>query len=119
MKFTSLLKAATTVAFASVLVACGNSSSSSSSVTEIEFFSQKPEMQATLQEIVEYTGSDVAKQLLDLEQQQAVSTVLPKPDGDHSMPGPAASAQSVEPPSIESVVPAMEPTPPVIESKPN
>ena len=53
MKFTSLLKAATTVAFASVLVACGNSSSSSSSVTEIEFFSQKPEMQATLQEIVD------------------------------------------------------------------
>ena len=53
MKFTSLLKAATTVAFASVLVACGNSSSSSSSVTEIEFFTQKPEMQATLQEIVD------------------------------------------------------------------
>ena len=53
MKFTSLLKAATTVAFASVLVACGNSSSSSSSVTEVEFFSQKPEMQATLQEIVD------------------------------------------------------------------
>ena len=53
MKFTSLLKAATTVAFASVLVACGNSSSSSSSVPEVEFFSQKPEMQATLQEIVD------------------------------------------------------------------
>ena len=53
MKFTSLLNAATTVAFASVLVACGNSSSSSSSVTEVEFFSQKPEMQATLQEIVD------------------------------------------------------------------
>ena len=53
MKFKSLLKAATTVAFASVLVACGNSSSSSSSVTEVEFFSQKPEMQATLQEIVD------------------------------------------------------------------
>lgn len=53
MKFTSLLKAATAVAFASVLVACGNSSSSSSSVTEVEFFSQKPEMQATLQEIVD------------------------------------------------------------------
>ena len=53
MKFTSLLKAATTVAFDSVLVACGNSSSSSSSVTEVEFFSQKPEMQATLQEIVD------------------------------------------------------------------
>ncbi len=53
MKFTSLLKAATTVAFASVLVACGSSSSSSSSVTEVEFFSQKPEMQATLQEIVD------------------------------------------------------------------
>lgn len=53
MKFTSLLKAATTVAFASVLVACGNSSSNSSSVTEVEFFSQKPEMQATLQEIVD------------------------------------------------------------------
>ena len=53
MKFKSLLKAATAVAFASVLVACGNSSSSSSSVTEVEFFSQKPEMQATLQEIVD------------------------------------------------------------------
>ena len=53
MKFKSLLKAATTVAFASVLVACGNSSSSSSSVPEVEFFSQKPEMQATLQEIVD------------------------------------------------------------------
>ena len=53
MKFKSLLKAATTVAFASVLVACGNSSSSSSSVTEVEFFSQKPELQATLQEIVD------------------------------------------------------------------
>ena len=53
MKFKSLLKAATTVAFASVLVACGNSSSSSSSVTEVEFFSQNPEMQATLQEIVD------------------------------------------------------------------
>lgn len=53
MKFKLFLKAATTVAFASVLVACGNSSSSSSSVTEVEFFSQKPEMQATLQEIVD------------------------------------------------------------------
>ena len=53
MKFKLFLKAATTVAFVSVLVACGNSSSSSSSVTEVEFFSQKPEMQATLQEIVD------------------------------------------------------------------
>ena len=73
----------------------------------------------TLREIVEYTGSDAAKQLLDLEQQQAVSTVLPKPEGNHSAPGPAASAQSVELPSTESVVPAMERTSPMVESKPN
>jgi len=54
MKFKSLLKAATTVAFASVLVACGSSSSGGGSASnELEFFNQKPEMQATLQEIVD------------------------------------------------------------------
>ena len=73
----------------------------------------------TLQEIVEYTGSEAAKQLLDLERQQAAITALPKPEGNHSAPGPAASAQSVELPSTESVVPAMERTSPMVESKPN
>ncbi|MGZ7244355.1 sugar ABC transporter substrate-binding protein, partial [Streptococcus pyogenes] len=54
MKFKSILKATTVVAFASFLVACGNSTSGSGSgAKEVEFFSQKPEMQATLQEIVD------------------------------------------------------------------
>lgn len=52
MKIKSFLKGATLVAFASLLVACGNSGGNSAS-TEVEFFSQKPEMQATLQEIVD------------------------------------------------------------------
>lgn len=57
MKFKSILKATTVVAFASFLAACGNGASSSSK-TEIEFFSQKSEMQATLQEIIdEYNAS--------------------------------------------------------------
>ncbi len=51
MKIKSFLKGATVLAFASFLVACGNGSKSSDAV-EIEFFSQKPEMQSTLQEIV-------------------------------------------------------------------
>lgn len=54
MKFKSILKATTVVAFASFLVACGNSTSGGGSgAKEVEFFSQKPEMQATLQEIVD------------------------------------------------------------------
>jgi raffinose/stachyose/melibiose transport system substrate-binding protein len=52
MKIKSFLKGATLVAFASLLVACGKSGGNSAS-TEVEFFSQKPEMQATLQEIVD------------------------------------------------------------------
>lgn len=51
MKVNTFLKAASVCAFASLLVACGNSQSSGK--TEIEFFSQKKEMQATLQEIVD------------------------------------------------------------------
>lgn len=54
MKFKSILKCATMVAFASFLVACGNTQSGGGSgAKEVEFFSQKPEMQATLQEIVD------------------------------------------------------------------
>lgn len=49
MKFKTALKCATVVAFASFLAACG---SGQSSTTQIEFFSQKPEMKATLEEIV-------------------------------------------------------------------
>lgn len=52
MKIKSFLKGVTLVAFASLLVACGKSGGNSTS-TEVEFFSQKPEMQATLQEIVD------------------------------------------------------------------
>lgn len=50
MKITSILKGASVLAFASLLAACGNGGSST---TEVEFFSQKTEMQATLQEIVD------------------------------------------------------------------
>lgn len=53
MKIKTFLKAASAVAFASLLVACGNSSSGGSGAKEIEFFSQKSEMQTTLQEIVD------------------------------------------------------------------
>lgn len=52
MKLKTFLKAASLVAFASTLVACGNASGSSDKV-EIEFFSQKPEMKATLEEIID------------------------------------------------------------------
>ncbi|MGT2910626.1 extracellular solute-binding protein [Streptococcus cameli] len=53
MKFKSFLKAASVVAFASLLVACGNAQSGGNSdKVEIEFFSQKGEMKQTLEEIV-------------------------------------------------------------------
>ncbi|SUN63298.1 multiple sugar-binding protein [Streptococcus dysgalactiae subsp. equisimilis] len=52
MKIKTVLKCAAVCSFASFLVACGNGGSSNST-KEIEFFSQKPEMQATLQEIVD------------------------------------------------------------------
>lgn len=55
MKVRTFLKAASVCAFASLLVACGNSSSSnggSGDTVEIEVFSQKGEMKATLDEIV-------------------------------------------------------------------
>lgn len=52
MKIKTVLKCAAVCSFASFLVACGNGGSSSGT-KEIEFFSQKPEMQATLQEIVD------------------------------------------------------------------
>ncbi|WP_394404910.1 ABC transporter substrate-binding protein [Streptococcus sp. 20-1249] len=51
MKVNTFLKAASVCAFASLLVGCGNSQSGGK--TEIEFFSQKKEMQATLQEIID------------------------------------------------------------------
>ncbi|HEP1810948.1 TPA: extracellular solute-binding protein [Streptococcus suis] len=51
MKMKTFLKCASVCAFASFLVACGNASSSDK--VEIEYFSQKPEMQATLQEIID------------------------------------------------------------------
>ena len=51
MNIKTFLKGATLCAFASLLVACGNGSKSSDAV-ELEYFSQKPEMQATLQEII-------------------------------------------------------------------
>ena len=50
MKFKTFLKCASVCAFASFLVACGNGQSSDT--VQIEFFSQKPEMKATLEEIV-------------------------------------------------------------------
>lgn len=56
MKFKTFMQCATVCAFASLLVACGNGSSaskSSSNAVEIEFFSQKPEMKDTLQDIVD------------------------------------------------------------------
>ena len=53
MKVKSYLKGASVIALASFLAACGSSSSSSSDKVEIEFFSQKTEMQSTLQEIVD------------------------------------------------------------------
>ena len=46
MKMKTFLKCASVCAFASFLVACGNASNSDK--VEIEYFSQKPEMQATL-----------------------------------------------------------------------
>lgn len=53
MKIKTFLKAASVVAFASLLVACGNSQSGGSGdKVEIEFFSQKGEMKSTLDEIV-------------------------------------------------------------------
>lgn len=52
MKMKTFLKCAAVCGFASFLVACGNGSSKSNA-KEIEFFSQKTEMQATLQEIVD------------------------------------------------------------------
>ncbi|WP_153055664.1 extracellular solute-binding protein, partial [Streptococcus suis] len=52
MKMKTFLKCASVCAFASFLVACGNASGGSDKV-EIEYFSQKPEMQATLQEIID------------------------------------------------------------------
>ncbi|MGT2742831.1 extracellular solute-binding protein [Streptococcus plurextorum] len=51
MKFKTVLKCAAVCSFASFLVACGNGGQSSDAV-KLEFFSQKPEMQATLKEIV-------------------------------------------------------------------
>lgn len=51
MNIKTVFKCATACAFASLLVACG--SSSSSEKVEIEFYSQKPEMQKTLQEIID------------------------------------------------------------------
>lgn len=50
MKIRTFLKCASMCAFASFLVACG--SEGNSDKVEIEYFSQKPEMQATLQEII-------------------------------------------------------------------
>ena len=50
MKMKTFLKCASVCAFASFLVACGNASNSDK--VEIEYFSQKPEMQATLQEMI-------------------------------------------------------------------
>ncbi|MBM6438826.1 sugar ABC transporter substrate-binding protein, partial [Streptococcus suis] len=52
MKFTTFVKSASVIAFASLLAACGNGSAGSSDKVELEYFSQKPEMQATLQEII-------------------------------------------------------------------
>ncbi|HRK75746.1 MAG TPA: sugar ABC transporter substrate-binding protein, partial [Streptococcus parasuis] len=51
MKMKTFLKCASVIAFANFLVACGNASNSDK--VEIEYFSQKPEMQATLQEMIE------------------------------------------------------------------
>lgn len=51
IKTKTILKCATIGAFSTLLVACGNGGSNSKAV-EIEFFSQKPEMKATLQEMV-------------------------------------------------------------------
>ncbi len=50
MKIKKFLKGAAVCAVAALLAACG--SSSGSDTVEIEFFSQKPEMQQTLQEII-------------------------------------------------------------------
>ncbi|MEY8462173.1 extracellular solute-binding protein [Streptococcus merionis] len=50
MNIKKFLKGISIGAFASLLVACGNSSSSDA--VELEYFSQKPEMQETLREII-------------------------------------------------------------------
>lgn len=50
MNIKTVLKGATVCAFATFLAACG--SASNSDYTEIEFFSQKPEMQQVLQEMI-------------------------------------------------------------------
>lgn len=50
MKIKTVLKGATVCAFASLLVACSGGKSSNS--VELEYFSQKPEMQTTLQDII-------------------------------------------------------------------
>ncbi len=53
MKVKGLLKGAAICAFASTLVACGNGGGSASKgAVELEYFSQKAEMQSTLKEIV-------------------------------------------------------------------
>lgn len=76
MKFKSILKGATVVAFASFLVACGNSSSGGSGTTEVEFFSQKTEMQATLQEIVNDYNNSQDKVKVKLTSVPDAGTVL-------------------------------------------
>lgn len=52
MTMKTFLKGASICAFASLLAACGNGGKSSDAV-QLEYFSQKPEMQATLQEIID------------------------------------------------------------------
>ena len=51
MTIKSFFKGASICAFASLLVACAGGGNSSDSI-QLEYFSQKPEMQATLQEII-------------------------------------------------------------------
>lgn len=72
----------------------------------------------TLREIVDYTGSGVAKQLLELEQQRAAATSATEPAGDNPSSAASAPAESVEIAQPYSAASAGEPAP-VAEPQPD
>jgi len=72
----------------------------------------------TLPEIVEYTGSKAAKQLLELQQQQAAATQSAEPAAENELSATSAPAESTETAQPEIAAPAAEPVP-VAESQPD
>lgn len=74
MKVNTFLKATSLFALTSFLVACGNSQSSGKA--EVEFFSQKQEMQTTLQEIVDDYNKSQNKVEVKLTSVPDAGTVL-------------------------------------------